>query len=64
MDTAATHAPTTTAGPGITLARKYYDVVVAPLLDRWCPGVSYAAARIGTGSEVLGLDDDMSTDHD
>ncbi len=64
MDIPATNAPTTPGGPGLDLAREYYGAVVEPLLDRWCPGLSYAAARIGSGSEVLGLDDDMSTDHD
>lgn len=28
------------------------------------PGLGYAAARLGSGSDVLGLDDDMSRDHD
>ena len=64
MDTAATNAPTTTAGPGIALARDYYREVVAPILNRCIPGLDHAAARIGSGSDVLGLDDDMSTDHD
>jgi hypothetical protein len=49
---------------GLPLARAYFREVVAPLLARWCPDVQYAAARIGTGSEVLGLDDAMSQDHD
>jgi hypothetical protein len=49
---------------GIELARGYYEDVVAPLLHKQVPEVPYAAARVGTGSEVLGLDDDMSRDHD
>jgi hypothetical protein len=49
---------------GIRLARRYYKGVVAPLLKAKWPDLAYAAARVGTGSEVLGLDDDMSRDHD
>ncbi len=49
---------------GRALARRYYSAVVAPLLlSRW-PGLPHAAGRLGTGSEVLGLDDEMSRDHD
>lgn len=49
---------------GTALARRYHDVVVAPLvLGRW-PGLTYAAARLGSGSDVLGLDDPTSRDHD
>lgn len=49
---------------GVRLALGYYDDVVAPLLKAQAPELPYAAARVGTGSEVLGLDDDMSRDHD
>ena len=37
---------------------------MAPLLSRAAPGLAYAAARLGSGSDVLGLDDGMSRDHD
>lgn len=33
-------------------------------MDERCQGLPYAAARVGAGSEVLGLDDAMSQDHD
>lgn len=49
---------------GIEVARRYYDEVVGALLSRRWPGLRHAAARLGTGSEVLGLDDEMSRDHD
>src|SRR3954447_19957906 len=49
---------------GLELAREYYDEVVAKLLaDRW-PGLPHAAARLGSGSGGLGLDDAVSHDHD
>ncbi len=35
-----------------------------PLLSAAVPGLRYAAARLGSGSDVLGLDDGMSRDHD
>jgi hypothetical protein len=37
--------------------------VVRPLLDEACPGLDYAAALLGWGSEVLGFDSARSTDH-
>lgn len=49
---------------GIGLAQTYYDDVVRPLLEDWRPGLPHAAARLGSGSEVLGLDDATSRDHD
>ncbi|MEU4387548.1 DUF4037 domain-containing protein [Promicromonospora sp. NPDC023805] len=49
---------------GIELARAYWDDVVRPILDRKLPGVPRAAGRLGTGSDVLGLDDETSRDHD
>ncbi|GIJ65529.1 DUF4037 domain-containing protein [Virgisporangium ochraceum] len=45
---------------GLGLAEAFYREAVAPLLD----GVPHAAALLGPGSEVLGFDDDVSTDHD
>lgn len=49
---------------GVALARDYWHRVVRPLLDETHPDVPRAAARIGSGSDVLGLDDEMSRDHD
>jgi hypothetical protein len=49
---------------GIELARGYWADVVRPILDREVPGVPRAAGRLGAGSDVLGLDDDTSRDHD
>lgn len=52
------------AGDGITLSRSYFEEVVAPLLKQYLPDIRYAAARVGQGSDVLGLDDAVSRDHD
>lgn len=49
---------------GIELSRRFYGEVVRPWLTAAFPGLSHAAALIGPGSEVLGLDDAMSRDHD
>ena len=49
---------------GAELARRFFTDVAEPLLTRALPGLSYAAARLGSGSDVLGLDDAMSRDHD
>lgn len=48
---------------GRALSRAYYFDVVAPLLEQHCP-VPHAAGRLGSGSDVLGFDDEVSRDHD
>jgi hypothetical protein len=50
--------------PGLRLAREFYAAEVAPLLAGQFPGVPYAAALIGRGSEVAGFDTARSVDHD
>ncbi|MGQ5262548.1 DUF4037 domain-containing protein [Micromonospora sp. ZYX-F-536] len=50
--------------PGLTLARRYHDEVVAPILRRHDPDLRYAAGLLDGGSELLGLDTARSTDHD
>jgi len=49
---------------GTDLAHRYYEELVAPLLAARWPGLPHAAGRLGSGSDVLGLDDPMSRDHD
>ena len=50
--------------PGGELAAAFHRELVGPLLARELPRLRYAAARLGSGSDVLGLDDTMSRDHD
>lgn len=49
---------------GTDLSRSYFQHVVRPSVEARWPDLPYAAARLGSGSEVLGLDDEMSRDHD
>ena len=49
--------------PGLELAGMFFREAVKPLLDRGFPKLRYGAALIGSGSEVLGFDTEMSTDH-
>jgi hypothetical protein len=48
---------------GVELSRRFYADAVRPILERHFPGLEHAAALIGSGSEVLGFDDETSTDH-
>ena len=48
---------------GIELSRRFYGDIVQPWLKRAAPDLPHAAALIGYGSELLGLDDEMSKDH-
>lgn len=50
--------------PGLRLCRRFYTEAVRPVLERAYPGLRYAAARLGPGSEVLGFDTARSADHD
>jgi len=49
--------------PGLELSRRFYWEAVRPVLDAEFPGLRHSAALIGTGSEVLGFDTPMSSDH-
>lgn len=42
--------------PGLVLSRILYEEEVRPVLDDVYPGLRHAAACVGSGSEVLGLD--------
>jgi hypothetical protein len=49
---------------GTEVAGAFYREVIAPLIGAQLPRLGYAAARLGSGSDVLGLDDTRSRDHD
>jgi hypothetical protein len=49
--------------PGLELSRRFFHDRIEPLLARLAPRLAYGAALIGDGSEVLGFDTPISTDH-
>jgi hypothetical protein len=49
--------------PGLQLSEAFYHEAVRPILDAHFPGLAHGAALIGSGSEVLGFDTPMSSDH-
>jgi hypothetical protein len=48
---------------GLELSRGFYVEAVRPILERRFPRLEHAAALLGSGSEVLGFDDETSQDH-
>jgi hypothetical protein len=50
--------------PGIELSRRFYYDAVRPLVQARFGDLPHTAARIGTGSEVLGFDTARSADHE
>ena len=49
--------------PGLLLSRQFFERAVKPIIDAVIPDLKYAAGLIGSGSEVLGFDDEMSSGH-
>ncbi len=49
--------------PGLRLGELFYREAVKPVLDAEFPDLLYSAALIGSGSEILGFDTEMSSDH-
>jgi len=50
--------------PSLELARMLYEEEIQPIMEQRFPGLPYAAATLGMCSEVLGLDDAVSMDHE
>jgi hypothetical protein len=50
--------------PGVELNRLFFQEVVGPLMAAEFPDLAYSAALIGYGSDVLGYDTALSTDHE
>jgi hypothetical protein len=49
---------------GMELSESFFTECVRPTIDRNFPSLKYTAGLIGSGSEVLGFDSEMSSDHD
>lgn len=49
--------------PGLKLSELYYHEVIQPILESYLPGLAHSAALIGSGSDVIGFDTPLSTDH-
>ena len=48
---------------GLELGGDFYREVVKPVVSKTVPGLRHSAALIGSGSEILGFDTEMSSDH-
>lgn len=49
---------------GLDLSEAFFREIVQPILQKRYPGLPITAGLLGPGSEVLGFDDSVSTDHD
>lgn len=49
---------------GLSLSQRFFTECVEPIVGEGFPELTFAAALIGDGSEVLGYDTEISTDHD
>ena len=50
--------------PGLELNRLFFEEIVRPLIAVHFPDLVYSSALIGYGSDVLGYDTELSTDHE
>ena len=49
--------------PGLELSEAFYREAVKPIVQEMFPALTFSAGLIGSGSEVLGFDNLMSSDH-
>ena len=49
--------------PGLKLSEMFFGEVVKKIIESEYPHLKYTAALIGPGSEVIGFDDSVSSDH-
>src|SRR5262245_33249932 len=49
--------------PGLKLGEAFFHEAVKPIIEQHFPDLQYSAALIGSGSEILGFDTVMSSDH-
>src|SRR5215218_5944287 len=49
---------------GLELSGLFFEEAVRPALAAEFPALRYAAALLGAGSDVLGFDTEMSSDHE
>lgn len=48
---------------GLDLCEQFFNEIAKPILYKHFPALTYTAGLIGYGSDVLGFDDEVSTDH-
>jgi len=49
---------------GAEISHRFFERAVRPIVEDVMSGRGYLAGRLGSGSDALGFDDAMSTDHD
>jgi hypothetical protein len=55
--------PMTTFVKGLDLCQSFFQEIAQPILITTFPSLRYSAGLLGYGSDVLGFDDALSTDH-